>query len=290
MWPTNRPRLVVAIGVAFTSLSAIFVRLTTAPALVVAAYRMIFSAALLVPALSRRRRDGEAGTADIVLCLVGGVFLAFHFGTWISALSFTSVASATVLVNTQPVFVAVFSWVLLGERLRAGEVVAILGAVAGSAVLAGAGGGETALHGDLLALAGAVAMAGYMIVGRFVRPRFSVVGYTSIVYGSAAVLLTAVVIALELPLFGHPASDYLLFLSMAVFCTLLGHSLMNWALRFLPATFIGTALLGEPVLATLMAIAVFGELPGPATILGGVLILVSIYTFTRFARRDESAA
>jgi drug/metabolite transporter (DMT)-like permease len=263
------------------------VRLTTAPALVVAAYRMAFSTALLLPAVARRgrgrQRDGDRW--DLLLCLLAGVFLAVHFGTWISALSYTSVASATVLVNTQPVFVAVFAWVFLGERLGGGEILSVLGAVVGSAILAGAGTSVTAARGDLLALAGAVSMAGYMIVGRAVRPRFTVVAYTSIVYGTASVILIAASLAFGLPFFGHPVSDYLLFLAMAVFCTLLGHSLMNWALRYLPATFIGTALLGEPVLATVMALVVFAEVPGLGTLLGGALILASIYAFTRFSRR-----
>lgn len=289
MWTAKHPRLIVAIGVAFTSFSAIFVRLTSAPALVVAAYRMAFSTLLLLPALARRHRvrRSSAGTRDFVLCLAAGVFLAIHFGTWISALSYTSVASATVLVNTQPVFVAVFAWVLLGERLGGGEILSVLGAVVGSAVLAGAGSSETAVRGDLLALAGAVSMAAYMIAGRAVRPRFTVVAYTSIVYGTAAVLLIVASLAFGLPFFGHPVSDYLLFLSMAVFCTLLGHSLLNWALRYLPATFISTALLGEPILATVMALVVFAEIPGLGTLLGGALILVSIYAFTRFSRRRE---
>lgn len=291
---TDHPRLVVAIAVVFTSLSAIFVRLTSAPPLVIAAFRMLFSTVLLLPA-SIRNRAGEWSSItpkDIAVSVAGGVFLAVHFATWISSLSYTSVASATVLVNTQPVFLAVAAWIILRERLSVGEAAAIVGAIGGSAVLAGVGGSGSELTGDGLALTGAIAMAGYMIVGRFVRRRMGVLPYTVTVYGSAAVLLSITSVVAGHPLAGYPATDYLLFGAMAVFCTLLGHSLMNWALAYLDATFIGTAFLGEPVIASALAALLFAEYPTVATVVGGAIILVSLYAFTRFAAmrsRDRGA-
>ena len=291
---TDHPRLVVAIAVVFTSLSAIFVRLASAPPLAIAAFRMLFSTLLLVPAAIRNRAGewSRVTLKDIAVSVAGGVFLAVHFATWISSLSYTSVASATVLVNTQPVFLAVAAWIILRERLSVGEAIAIAGAVGGSAVLAGVGGGGSELTGDGLALTGAIAMAGYMIVGRFVRRRMGVLPYTVTVYGSAAVLLLVTSVAAGHPLAGYPATDYLLFVAMAVFCTLLGHSLMNWALAYLDATFIGTAFLGEPVIASVLAAFLFAEYPTVATVDGGAIILDSLYAFTRFAAmrsRDRDA-
>lgn len=270
----------------FTSLSAILIRLATAPPIIVAAYRMVFSTLLLIPwfVTDLRKQQSKMTLSDFGACLLSGVFLAVHFASWITSLSYTTVASATVLVNTQPVFLAIAGAVLLRERISLGEAVAILTAMGGSALLAfgdaGAGGAET--QGDLLALLGAVSVAGYMLVGRVVRARVGLIWYTVIVYGTAGVLLTLFAAVLQLPFGGYPATDYLLFLAMAVFCTLLGHSLMNWSLRYLDATFIGTAFLGEPVLASGMALVIFAEVPTTTTVAGGIVILISLYAYTRF--------
>jgi drug/metabolite transporter (DMT)-like permease len=153
----------------------------------------------------------------------------------------------------------------------------------------GLGEGGSAPFGNLLAFVGAVAVSGYMLIGRFVRQRLSANEYTFIVYGVSAVFLTGYAIAAGNPLFGYPGRELLLFLALAVVCTLMGHSLYNWALRFLSPTVISTTVLGEPVIAGLLAILVFGELPTAYTLLGGSVILASIFMFLRESSRSRGS-
>jgi drug/metabolite transporter (DMT)-like permease len=288
------PRVVVAIGVVFTSFSAILVRLSDAPPLAVASWRMIFTTALLTPLVvygrvrssSRRsaqdRAQSDRGrTGSILLSVASGALLALHFALWITSLSYTSVANSTILVTTHPVIVGIAGLILLGERIPLRGVLFMITALAGSILLVwgGLADGESATFGNLLAFLGAVTVSGYLILGRVARRHLSLNGYTIIVYSVAAALLVAASLLLEVPLGPYPAREFVIFLSLAVFCTLLGHSLFSWALKYLPTTIVSTSILGEPVIAVLLAILFFGEIPTLLTFIAGSMILVSVYRF-----------
>jgi drug/metabolite transporter (DMT)-like permease len=294
------PVVVVAAGVVFTSFSAIFIRLSSAPPLIVAAYRMTFTTLLVLPLLGREliaraRSTGPGGQSEppgeprpgrrraVLLSILSGVFLSLHFAAWNISLSLTSVASATVLVTTHPIIVAVVGFLILGERLSWRATIFMLAALAGSGflVLGGTGAGGSVPLGNLLAFLGAVAVSGYMIIGRVARQELSANQYTAVVYSVAAVLLIIYAVIAGDPLFGYAGRDILLFLALAVVCTLLGHSLFNWALRFVRPTIISTSILGEPVIASSLAVGIFGEVPTAATLAGGAVILVSIFLFVR---------
>jgi len=311
------PVLVVLAGVVFTSFSSIFVRLSTAPPLVIAAYRMVFTTVLLMPLLLReiaadRRRHPGAGnrphfrndsstrvraggrTRDghpriVMLSVLSGILLSFHFAAWITSLSYTSVASSTVLVTTHPIIVAIAGFLFLGERLSGRAVTFMLGALAGGLVLVvgGLGAGGSATLGNLLAFLGAVTISGYMLIGRFVRQHLSANRYTSIVYSVAAILLTSYALIAGNPLLGYAPRELLIFLALAVVCTLLGHSLFNWALRYVRPTTVSTSILGEPVIASILAWILFLEIPTVYTVVGGVMILVSIFLFVREENRTR---
>lgn len=303
--PSRAPRLstqlIIVVGVVFTSFSAIFVRLSDAPSLAIAAWRMVFTTVLLAPLFLRERsrarsRPPEAAGDDaavpsrrtaILLSLASGAFLALHFGLWITSLSYTSVASSTVLVTTHPIIVGLVGFVLLGEHLSLRASLYMLGGLAGSIVLVwgGFGEGDSALLGNVLAFLGAVTVAGYMLLGRVVRRRLSVNVYTMIVYSTSAAMLVGAALVAGVRLGPYPPREYLLFAALALFCTLLGHSLFNWALRFVKPTVISTSILGEPVIASILALVVFGEVPTILTLVGGAIILASIYLFVR----EESA-
>jgi drug/metabolite transporter (DMT)-like permease len=294
-----RPHLVVAVGVAFTALSAIFVRLSDAPPLAIAAYRMIFTTVLVAPLFARERlrarrrsegdQSGEARDPSlsarraVLLSLASGAFLALHFALWITSLSYTSIASSTVLVTTHPIIVGLVAFALLGEQLSFRAVAYMLGGLAGSVVLvwAGFGAGESALLGNLLAFLGAVTVSAYMLIGRVVRRRLSVNVYTMIVYSTSAVLLTAAALVAGVSMGPYPAGELALFAALALFCTLLGHSLFNWALKFVRPMVVSTSILGEPVIASTLGVIVFGEVPAISTLIGGGVILASIYLFVR---------
>ncbi len=299
-----QPKLVVFAGVFFTSFSAIFIRLSDAPSLAVAALRMSITVLMLLPfylmqhlrrkSRSRRpgRRRGSDETCtppngrDFGLCLVSGAFLALHFAAWIHSLDLTTIASATVIVNTQPIFVLVGGLVLHRERVSKRAVGFIALIFAGSALLSI---GDIrlsaeAIKGDAFALAGAVTVAGYMLIGRLVRRRVSATDYVMIVYTTSAVILIIMCIAGGIPILGYPPREYLLFAAMAFFCTILGHTLFNWALKYLKTAFVSTTILGEPVFATILGVIIFIEIPPALTVTGAVVVLTGLYLFVREER------
>ena len=283
----SRPRAVVVTAVAFTSLSAILIRLSTAHPIAISAYRMLFSFAMIAPfavkgwtALSRR---------DLLLAAASGAFLALHFAAWITAVTMTTVAAATVLVSTHPIVVLLGSALFLGQKPVKGSVGLVLVAVGGAALLSigdsNAGNGDTA--GNMLALLGAVAVAGYMVIGSSLRRRVGALQYNSMVYGVAGVLLLTGSVLSGVPLKGYGMREFVIFLSLAFFCTILGHTLFNWALKYVRATFVSTSILLEPIFATVMALFVLNEIPSPVTLVGGVVIIGAL---RGVARREGQAA
>lgn len=325
------PGVAVAAAVVATSFSAILTRLSDAPSLIIAFYRMAMVTLMTAPFLVVSRpppnpgppqsgasgraggggadggsvgpgTDGASGSpgaqlrnvffADkrsLWLSIVSGLFLAAHFGTWISSLAYTSVAASTVLVTTHPVLVAVASAVILKERVRAASVLLMVGAVAAAAVLALSGGSvEGSPLGNGLALAGSASFAGYVIIGRYVRRKMDAAAYTFTVYLVAAVSLAIVVALAGLPFGPYPLREFALFAILALVCTLLGHSILSWALRHVKAGIVSTSILGEPVIATILAVIVFGEIPSIVTLVAGAVILACIYGFVRSEARAHS--
>ncbi|HDQ13588.1 MAG TPA: DMT family transporter, partial [Sediminispirochaeta sp.] len=217
------------------------------------------------------------------LALLGGLFLALHFATWITSLSYTSVASSVLLVNTHPVLVFVFSRLVLKEGGSRGDSFYVLLTLLGSALLSWGDLtlGRQALLGDFLALLGAVSVAGYMLIGRVVRRNMGVARYTFIVYGSCALFLLLGLGLFSLPLGPYSGKDFALFFALAFFCTILGHGIYNWALRFVGPTFLSVNVLLEPVAAGVMAYFFFQEIPGGLNILGAAVVLLGIFGYSR---------
>ncbi len=287
--PAVPPIVGILIGIVAVSFAAIFIRYASmdgAPALAIAAWRMILASLILALPASFRAR-GELWSLDrrvALLSVLAGVFLAGHFATWISSLQFTSVASSAALVSTYPLFAAIVSTLWLKERLRPIAWVGVIVAVVGSAVIAfgdASGGAANSLLGDTLALAGAVLGAGYFLLGRSVRQSLSLLAYISLSYSTAAVVLLLVAFATGTPLLGYSSSVYLMLLLLAIVPQLIGHSAFNWALGYLSATFVSVTVVGEPIGATILALLLFGERPGVATIIGGAMILVGIVLVSR---------
>lgn len=276
-------RLIVLLGVAGVSLSAVFVRWSTAPSLVLALYRMAFSALLLIPlALARRAEFRALRRRELCLSLLSGAFLGVHFACYFESLRWTSIAAAVVLVDTEVLFVALASVLILRKKLSRRAWTAVLLAFGGSVAvaLADASGGG-ALRGNLFALTGSVCMAVYTMLGAVCRRSLSTTVYTSLVYLSAAGTVLAAALAGGQALTGWGPVNLLAGLGMAVFCTLLGHSVFSWDLKYLPPAFISTANLLEPVLAAVWGLLLFGERPGPLVVLGGGVILLGIAVYSR---------
>jgi drug/metabolite transporter (DMT)-like permease len=288
--PTVRPYLGLAIGIMAVSFASIFIRLAEAPSLVIAASRLTIASLILAPAaFIRAREELRALTkADLGLAFLAGLFLGLHFATWISSLEYTSVASSVVFVDTSPLFVGLASHVLLKERVSrrmfAGIVVSVLGGMIIGYGDFGLGARE--LFGDFLAVAGAVAVSGYWLVGRSLRRQLSLLSYIFLVYATAAAFLVALTLATGHSFSGYPRQTYLMFFLLAVVPQIIGHSSYNWALKYLSATFVGIGTLGEPIGSTILAYFILSEVPTLAKIGGGVLILIGIY----ISSRTESVA
>jgi drug/metabolite transporter (DMT)-like permease len=270
----------LAAGVVAVSFSAIFIRLAHAPALAVAFWRNLMATAILAPLAFALHRDEfrRLSRRDLAVAAVSGGFLAAHFACWIPSLRYTTVAASTVLVTAAPVFVAIGSaW--LGERVTPGASVGIAVALAGAVIVSGGdfGVSSRAVIGDGLALLGAVFAAGYFLIGRNLRQRLSLLVYVTIVYATCTLLLIPAMAGAGVALVGYPAKTWGLFVLMALLPQIMGHTVFNYLLRDLDPTVITVGIMGEPVGATLLALAFFGEVPGWWTVVGGVVLLAGIY-------------
>jgi drug/metabolite transporter (DMT)-like permease len=274
------------------------VRFTDAPALVIAAWRLTFSVAFIAVVLGFRRHAWQGvrlTRREWLQAVVSGLLLAAHFWSWIASLSLTTVSSSVVLVSTQPIFVAVLSTAFLHERASGRQWLGIAVAV-GGAVVIGWGDfavGGTALAGDLLAIAGAVFVSGYYVIGRHLRQKLDLWVYIGIVYGIAAgFFLVLGALHPRVPLTGYGATDWLIFGALAAGPMMLGHTGVNYALRYLRAYVANLALLGEPIGATLIAwlLPAIDEVPGPQTMAGAVLILGGIALGVAGGGRRQGAA
>ncbi len=267
-------------GVSAVSSASVLIRLSSAGPLAIAAWRMLLSGAMMAAASFRSVGAilGLSGRERLIL-LISGVSLAAHFSAWVTSLFLTTVAASVVLVDSSPVFSALISWALLGERPSRRDWVGVCLALMGAAAM---GWGESPgnLVGDLLALAGAIFLASYLVAGRRLRPVLPTGAYSAAVYSISGVLMTPLAAAAGQPMLGLPPRDYVIFLALAAGPSCLGHTSYNYALRYLPAHAVGVAILGEPIGASLLAWAVLGEVPPAGVLLGSPLIAAGVLTVT----------
>jgi len=277
------------IGIFTVSTGAIFARLADAPPLATAAYRLTIASLILAPFafIHRRHEIACLERKDLIYTFAAGAFLAVHFGTWISSLSYTSVASSVVLVNTIPIWVGLAAF-LTGEKLSKLTWAALAISVIGG-FLVGYGDfsiDPRALWGDFLALIGGIAVSGYVIFGRKVRQKLSLLAYISLCYGTAAILLLAANFLTGGGM-SFSAHTWLMFLCIAIVPQLLGHSCYNWALGYFSAEFIAVALLGEPIGSSVLAYFMFDELPAPIMFLGFAFLMSAIVIAAMGEQKDN---
>jgi drug/metabolite transporter (DMT)-like permease len=272
----------VAVGVLAVSAAAIFIRLAEAPALAVAFWRCAIGVAVLLPPAIMRREKFPRGRT-LYVGIASGVALGAHFGFWISSLDYTSVAASVVLVSTQPVFVAILAYVLFGERTSPLSFAGIFVALAGTAVIAGDGSvGSAAIFGNALALIGAITVAVYVLIGRSSRTRgVGVLPYSIVVYSAAALTLLPVALLFGDRLWGYPAETWFWLWAITLGPQIMGHTVFNWALRYVEASIISGTILAEPVVSALLAWLILSEKPGIPTILGGAVVLVGLFLLLR---------
>ena len=289
-FPIN-PYIVLIGGIIGVSTGAVFARLADAPALVTAAYRVGLAALILIPLAAWKTRDElrQLSTRDIKLAMLSGFFLAMHFASWISSLDYTAIANSVVLVNTIPLWVGLLTPLITGDRIQKPTVISIGLSVIGGAIIGFgdfATGGQ-ALWGDFLALVGAFSAAIYLLLGRNLRRKLSLLSYVAVCYGSAAVILWLIVLLLKLPITGYRTQTVAAFWAMALISQILGHTSYNWALKWFSTGFIAVALLGEPIGSTILAYILFDEGLTGLKLMGGLFILSAIY-LAAFPSRSPS--
>lgn len=280
------PAVGIFIGVAAVSTASIFVRFAQsagAPSLAIAALRLTFASLALLPfALARCRDEYRAlSKHDVGAAVLSGAFLGGHFATWISSLAFTSVVSSVALVSLSPLFIALAGVLILKEkltrRLLIGMVIAIAGGILiGLADSVGTSPGSNPLLGNMLAITAALCMAPYMIVGRALRHKLSLLAYVALVYGAAAVVLLLMCLVTRTSLILNDPIAYVWIALLALLPQLVGHTSFNWSVRRLPAAYATIPVLGEPVGSTILAIVLLGETVKPLTLIGAAVALAGI--------------
>lgn len=302
----SRTRFLLPIALIIATLavstSSIFIRVAQAdgaPSLVIAALRLTFATLLIAPvALTRHLDEMKRFTrSEMLLGVFSGIFLAAHFATWITSLEYTSVASSVVFVGTGPLWVALLSPMLLKEHISRTAIFGLALAVVGGAIIGLADvctwhGGFTcqsvtevlqgrAVWGNFLALMGAWAVTGYLIIGRKLRAGMSLMPYIFLVYGMGAITLIIIMFVSGNTPFGYDAKTYGWIFLLAAIPQLIGHTTYNWTLKYLTAALVAVTVLGEPIGSATLAFFILHETPPLMTITGGILILIGIYFSSR---------
>ncbi len=282
------PLVVLALSVLGISFAGPLIRISHADPLAVAVWRLAISMLLIgaiVAAMGSWRQWRRLSRFDLAIALGAGAMLALHFWAWNASLRMTTISASTLLVDMQPVIVAGASAMWLKESPSRGQWIGILIAVVGAMIVGLADAGSTsasapphAVAGDLLAFSGAITGALYYLVGRRLRRTLDLWPYVALVYGACLVTLLLFALVASTPLLPQPPREFAIFTALALGPMMLGHTGMNWALRYLPAYVVNLTVLGEPIGATIIAALLPGirEIPPPLTLAGGAVLLAGI--------------
>ena len=288
----KHPIIMIVIGVLGISLSSIFVKYSMAPSAVTAAYRLIWTILLMSPVTFGKSEIRQelfyVSPRNLILSCLSGVFLAFHFTLWFESLKHTTVASSTTIVCTEVIWVSIGYALFLKGRMGLRAILAIAVTMAGSALIAFAdsSAGGAHLYGDFLSLLAAITVAAYVLIGRVVRETVSTTVYTFIVYSSCAVVLLLFCLVQKNSLFGYGVSGIIVGLLLAIFSTILGHSIFSWCLKYFSPSFVSASKLCEPVVAAILAGFLFGESPTSLQLYGGIMILAGVFYYSRLEDKN----
>jgi len=278
---------VLFFGVVGVSTAAIFIRLCLEVAeqsglgfsLFIAASRLIMASLIIVP-FSKNHDSLPVSRQALLWAIAAGITLSLHFATWITSLSFTSIAASTTIVTTNPIWVTLLSWLWWKEKPKVLTLVGITIALSGGFCIAigDAGsltGGSHPLLGDALALLGAWSASLYLLMGKQAQASGLSIGhYSAIAYTTAAIFLLPLPFFFGINYWSYPPEIYIYLFGMAVFSQVLGHTSFNWAVRFISPTFVTLAILFEPVSASILGFFIFGEVPSLLVLVGAIILLV----------------
>ena len=289
----KHPMIMIVIGVIGISLSSIFVKYSTAPSGITAAYRLLWTVLLMSPIVwgkqEVRKELAQVSGKNVFLSCLSGVFLAIHFVLWFESLHHTSVASSTTIVCTEVIWVSLGYCLFMRGKLSLKALLTIAVIFIGSVLIALADSSEDGAHlyGDVLSLLAAIAVAVYVLLGRAVRKSVSTTVYTYIVYTACSLVLVVFCFQQKTNLLGYGSNAVVIGFLLAVFSTILGHSIFSWCLKYFSPSFVSASKLCEPVAAAVLAAFLFGEIPAFLQIIGGVLILTGVAYYSKLERQNE---
>jgi drug/metabolite transporter (DMT)-like permease len=263
------------------SWAAILIKMTGAGPLPTAFYRMALSSIILaIPAFPHLRKAFRIlNKGQLGALVLSGVVLGLHFAFWVTSLFYTTISNSTILVATQPIFVLGMEWLILRDKVPLRSVIGMIAAIIGMGVISGGdlNLGREYIIGDILALLGALCAGIYLFIGRQLRAKLDNLGYIFPVYTISAVTLLIIALINGENLVDYSFQSWGMFFLLALVPTVLGHSLYNWLLKYVPAHKVATTILGEPIGATILAIIFFNQIPGWGTVVGGIMILSGIF-------------
>ena len=286
----KHPMIMIVVGVMGISLSSIFVKYSQAPSAVTAAWRLLWTVVFLTPVVLGKhlvRRELLCTPQKMLwLSILSGLFLAIHFVLWFESLQHTSVASSTTIVCTEVIWVCLGFCLFLKGKLSRKAAAAIAVTLLGSVLIACSDSGSGGqLYGDILALLAAIAVAVYTLIGRIVREKLSTTVYTYIVYSACALVLAVTCLMQGESLVSYGWSAVIVGALLAIFSTMLGHSIFSWCLKYFSPSFVSASKLCEPVVAAMFAGFLFGELPSLLQILGGILVLGGVLYYSGLEKK-----
>lgn len=278
---------VLLISVIAVSFASIFIKLCPeVPSITISFYRMAVSGIIIsFFAIKNLKEIKNYSKKLLLLNILSGFALALHFILWISSLKYTSVASSVALVTTDPIFVGIFSYIFLKEKVSKNLIIGIILSVSGSFILAFGDKptielikeGKNPLFGDILALSGAIMASLYILLGSRVRKEeASLITYNFITYNTSFLFLFIIVLITKSPLSGFNKISYLYLLLLGIVPQLIGHSGFNWALKYVKPVIVAITILGEPIGATILAFLIFKEGLKMSQIFGMSLIFIAI--------------
>lgn len=282
--PPLNPYIAIIIAVFAISTSAVLVKLAgDAPAGIIAFYRLGFAVLMMLPIviLKYRHEFKKIARRDWILTSLAGVFLAAHFILWFESLNYTSVTSSVVLISLQPIFAFIGTYFIFGERFSIAAVISLIITLLGSTIIGigDYGLGGLAIWGDILAILATIVIVGYLLVGQKIRRNLSLVTYTFIVYTSSAIALLIYNIVLGNQFTGYSSDVWGWFLLLAIVPTFLGHSVFNWALKWVSTSNVSMAFVFEPIGAAILAYFVLGQRVTSYHWLGGTVIIFGLFLF-----------
>lgn len=278
----------LAIAVLAVSSAAIWVRLAMETAgdrsvgfsLFLAASRLLVASAILLPNASKLKSQSSS-IKSLRYAAIAGICLAGHFACWITSLALTSIVASTTLVTTNPIWVALLSWIFWHEKLTKSTFWSIATATTGGIIIAvGSAGdldvGSNPLAGNLLALAGAIFASLYILAGRQAQKTLTTTSYITVAYPTAAIAILPLSWLWQTPYLGHAPLVYVYIFLMAVICQLIGHTSYNWSLRWLSPAFVALTILLEPIISGILGAIIFQEIPSATLLLGGCVVVLGV--------------